>query len=43
MEPDQPVTERPFFPSGAIAFFVSLLLLYLVIWFTIFWIMIARG
>ncbi len=32
-----------FFPSGAIFFFVLLLLLYAVIWGVIYWIMIARS
>jgi hypothetical protein len=35
--------EKPFFPGGAILFFVLLIAFYNLIWFSIYWIMIARG
>jgi hypothetical protein len=40
---NQSESEKRFFPRGAIFFFVLLLLLYAVIWFTIYWIMISRS
>ena len=43
MEPNESKNGEPFVPSGAIAFFVLLLLLYAVIWFTLYWIMIVRS
>jgi hypothetical protein len=43
MEPNDSKNGRPFFPSGAIAFFIILLLLYAMIWFTLYWIMILRS
>ncbi|HEX7517753.1 MAG TPA: hypothetical protein VF345_10770 [Chthoniobacterales bacterium] len=43
MEPNDSKSGKPFFPSGAIAFFILLLLLYAVIWFTLYWIMIVRS
>jgi hypothetical protein len=47
---DQPVTrperqvfdEKTFFPSGAIAFFVLLVLLGMIIWFGIYFLMLER-
>ncbi len=36
-------TEEKFIPKGAIAFFVLLILLCLVIWFGIYYIMISRS
>ena len=35
--------EKEFFPSGAIAFFVVLVLLGLIIWFGIYFLMIERS
>jgi hypothetical protein len=35
--------EKPFFPGGAILFFVLLIAFYNLIWFGMYWIMIARG
>jgi hypothetical protein len=32
-----------FFPSGAIFFFVLLLVFYSALWFVLYWIMIARS
>ena len=43
IEPNESKNGKTFFPSGAIAFFVLLLLLYAVIWFTLYWIMIVRS
>lgn len=43
MEPNDSKGGKPFFPSGAIVFFILLLLLYAVIWFTLYWIMILRS
>ena len=43
MQPNESQSGKPFFPSGAIAFFILLLLLYAVIWLTLYWIMIARS
>lgn len=43
MGPNDLEDSKPFFPSGAIAFFVLLLLLYAGIWFTLYWIMIGRS
>ena len=36
-------TEEKFFPSGAIAFFVALVIFYAVLWLVIYWVMIARS
>jgi hypothetical protein len=36
-------TEEKFFPSGAIAFFVALVIFYAVLWLVIYWLMIARS
>jgi hypothetical protein len=41
MEPDE--TESKFFPSGAIFFFVALLVFYAVLWLVIYGVMIARS
>lgn len=41
MEPDE--TEPKFFPSGAIFFFVALLVFYAVLWLVIYGVMIARS
>jgi len=38
---DEP--EEKFFPSGAIAFFVVLLVFYALLWFVIYGLMIARS
>ena len=43
MEPNESKNGKPFFPSGAIAFFILLLLLYGVIWFGLYAIMIVRS
>jgi hypothetical protein len=43
MEPNESKSGKPFFPSGSIVFFILLLLLYAVIWFTLYWIMIVRS
>jgi hypothetical protein len=43
MEPNESESGKPFFPNGAIAFFILLLVLYAVIWFTLYWIMILRS
>jgi hypothetical protein len=43
MQPNESTGEKPFFPRGAIAFFVLLLLLYATIWCTLYWIMIVRS
>ncbi len=37
-----PEAERGFFPSGAIAFFIALVILCLGIWFGIYFIMLER-
>jgi hypothetical protein len=42
-EPGKPENEGKFFPSGAIFFFVLLLLLYAGIWLVIYSLMIARS
>jgi hypothetical protein len=43
METKPPIEQNEkFFPSGAIAFFVSLVLLCLLIWFGIYFLMIER-
>lgn len=34
--------EKPFFPSGAIAFFVALVILALLFWYSIYFLMIER-
>ena len=41
MEPGQ--TNDKFFPSGAIFFFVSLLVFYALLWLVIYGLMIARS
>lgn len=41
MEPDEP--EPKFFPSGAIFFFVALVVCYAALWLVIYGIMIARS
>jgi hypothetical protein len=41
--PNEPQGERTFFPSGAIVFFILLLVLYAVIWLGLYWIMIVRS
>lgn len=38
-----PPSEEKFFPSGAIAFFVGLLIFYALLWLVIYGLMIARG
>ena len=43
IEPNESKNGKAFFPSGSIAFFILLLLLYAVIWFTLYWIMIVRS
>jgi hypothetical protein len=40
-EPDE--TESRFFPSGAVFFFVLLLLFYALLWLVIYCLMIARS
>jgi len=35
--------EKPFFPGGAIAFFVVLLVFYALLWLLIYGLMIARS
>ena len=35
--------EKPFFPSGAISFFVVLLVFYALLWLVIYGLMIARS
>lgn len=40
---EEPEDSKSFFPSGAIVFFILLLLLYAVIWFTLYWVMIVRS
>jgi hypothetical protein len=39
---DSSSTPKKFFPSGAIAFFVLLVILCLIIWFGVYYLMIAR-
>jgi len=34
--------EKPFFPSGAIAFFIALVVLALLFWYSIYFLMINR-
>jgi len=36
-------SKDKFFPSGAIFFFVLLLVFYSALWFVLYWIMIARS
>ena len=36
-------TEEKFFPRGAIAFFVGLVIFYALLWFVIYGVMIARS
>jgi len=36
-------SAKSFFPSGAIFFFVLLLVFYALLWLVIYWIMIARS
>lgn len=38
-----PDTEKKFLPKGAIAFFILLILLCLVIWFGIYFLMLQRN
>ena len=40
-EPNE--VEKPFFPSGAILFFLLLLVFYAAVWFVIYGIMILRS
>lgn len=42
-QPNESENGKLFFPRGAIAFFILLLLLYTAIWFTLYWIMIVRS
>jgi len=42
MEEQEPASEK-FFPSGAIAFFVVLLVFYAALWFVIYGVMVARS
>ena len=35
--------ENRFFPSGAVFFFVAMLLFYAALWFLMYWLMIARS
>lgn len=39
---ESPPTREKFFPSGAIAFFALLIVLCLLIWFGIYFLMLAR-
>jgi hypothetical protein len=39
---DMPPAERKFFPSGAIAFFILLVILSLLFWYGIYFLMIER-
>jgi hypothetical protein len=41
--PTEPENRNGFFPSGAIFFFVLLLLFYAMLWFLIYWVMISRS
>jgi hypothetical protein len=41
MEPEE--TEPKFFPSGAICFFVALVIFYALLWLVIYGVMIARS
>jgi len=41
MEHDK--SQDKFFPSGAIFFFVLLLIFYSALWFVLYWLMIARS
>jgi hypothetical protein len=43
MEPGEPESSKRFFPSGAIFFFVLLILFYAALWLVVYWIMIARA
>jgi hypothetical protein len=43
MNPAEPEKGKPFFPSGALAFFALLLIFYAALWLMIYWIMIARS
>jgi hypothetical protein len=36
-------SQPKFFPSGAILFFVLLLIFYSALWFVLYWVMIARS
>jgi hypothetical protein len=40
--PDKNGNEKPFFPGGAIAFFILLVLLSLLFWYGIYYLMIER-
>jgi hypothetical protein len=43
MEPSEPESSKGFFPSGAVFFFVLLVLFYAALWLVVYWIMIARA
>ncbi len=44
MEPSLPQTdEAPFFPRGAIAFFVLMVLFYAGLWSAMYYLMVQRG
>jgi hypothetical protein len=43
MEPNESQKGKRFFPSGAIFFFVLLVLFYAALWLVIYWIMITRS
>ena len=43
MEPGESEQENRFFPSGAIFFFVLLVLFYGALWLLIYWLMIVRA
>jgi hypothetical protein len=43
IEPNEPPTEKPFFPGAAIFFFAVLVLFYAALWLVVYWIMIARA
>lgn len=35
--------HEEFFPSGAIAFFIFMMVFYAVLWFMIYWVLLERG
>ena len=39
----EPESDEKFFPSGAIAFFVALVIFYALLWLVIYGLMIARS
>ena len=41
--PDESEPDKTFFPSGAVFFFVLLLVFYAALWLVIYWVMIARS